>query len=299
MTPGAPVDATPPPPARRAAAPRRAPGTDDGADRPRDRLLLRVLGYVGAPVRRGTSVALSVAALAAGTAAEAARPRTWRRTVRAEFRRCLRHALAGGLGTTLAIAVLVGLSMVYQALYWLGMAGQQGLAGNVLATVLVRETAPVLVGLILLGRSGTVTVVEFGEIAATGQVRLLEGQGLDPFQLLVLPRTLAYALAGFTLGMIFLAVALAAGYFAGSALGVVPGPARDFLGGLIGALGKRDFALLPAKLVLIGALVALTSAVTGLSSTPHEKPAHLLPRGSVRGVLAVLATSAALSAAAA
>lgn len=178
------------------------------------------------------------------------------------------------------------------------MAGQQGLAGGILVTVLVRETAPVLVGFILLGRSGTVTVVEFGEMAATGQVRVLEGQGLDPFQLLVLPRALAYAVASFTLGMVFLATALATGYLAGAALGAISGSATDFLNNVIGALARRDFTLLPAKLLLIGAIVALTASVTGLSSTPHEKPVHLLPRGFVRGALGVLATSAALSAAA-
>src|SRR5215217_2898182 len=133
--------------------------------------------------------------------------------------------------------------------------------------VLVREVAPVLVGLVLLGRSGMVTVVEFGEVAATGQARILEGQGLDLFQLLVLPRTLAYAVAGFTLGVLFLAAALATGHLAAA---------------LLGALDRRDFALLPLKLLLIGALVAFTAAVTGLSSTPHEKPEHLLPRGFVR-----------------
>jgi phospholipid/cholesterol/gamma-HCH transport system permease protein len=157
----------------------------------------------------------------------------------------------------------------------------------------------VLVGFILLGRSGTVTVVQLGEVAATGQTRILEGQGIDPFQLLVLPRALAYAVAGFTLGMLFLTVALATGYLVGAQLGAVAGPAGEFLGNVVAALGRRDFALLPIKLAVIGALVALTTAVTGLSSTPHEKPEHLLPRGFVRGALAVLATSAALSAAAA
>ncbi len=264
----------------------------------RDPLPLRVLDGIGAPVRRGAGVTLSVAALGAGTLAEAVRPGTWRRTVRAEFRRSLRQALAGGLGTTLATAALVGFGMVYQALYWLGIVGQQQLVGSVLVTVLVRETAPVLVGFILLGRSGTVTVAEFGETAATGQVRILEGQGLDPFQLLVLPRTLAYAVAAFTLGMLFLATALATGYLAGVSLGAVSDTGGEFLNNLVGALGRRDFVLLPVKLLLIGALVALTAAVTGLSSSPHDKPAHLLPRGFVRGALAVLTTSAALSAAA-
>jgi phospholipid/cholesterol/gamma-HCH transport system permease protein len=269
------------------------------AEQPHDPLPLRALDRIGAPVRRGAAVALSVAALAAGVVAEAVRPGTWRRSVRAEFRRCLRQALVGGLGTTLATAALVGLGLVYQALYWLGVAGQQGLAGTVLVAVLVREVAPVLVGLVLLGRSGTVTVAQFGEVAATGQLRLLEGQGLDPFQLLVLPRTLAYAVAGFTLGMLFLAVALASGYLAGVQLGAArSGTGGEFLANVIGALDRRDFAVLPLKLLLVGALVALTAAVTGLSSTPHEKPEHLLPRGFVRGVMAVLTASAALSAAA-
>ena len=63
-------------------------------------LPMRVLERIGAPVRRGAEVALSVAALGLGTVAEAVWPGTWRRSVRAEFRRCLRQALAGGLGTT-------------------------------------------------------------------------------------------------------------------------------------------------------------------------------------------------------
>jgi phospholipid/cholesterol/gamma-HCH transport system permease protein len=258
---------------------------------------LRALDRIGAPVRRGAEVALSVAALGAGTLAEAVRPGTWRRSVRAEFRRSLRQALAGGLGTTLATAALAGLGMVYQALYWLGTVGQQGLAGAVLVTVLVREVTPVMVGLVLLGRSGTVTVVEFGEIQATGQIRLMEGQGLDPFQVLVLPRVLAYALAAFVLGILFLAAALASGYLTAVLLGAAPPDpgGTGFVANVIGATARRDFTLLPAKLALIGVLVALTSAVTGLSSTLHEKPAHLLPRAFVRGVLAVLATSAALS----
>jgi phospholipid/cholesterol/gamma-HCH transport system permease protein len=117
--------------------------------------------------------------------------------------------------------------------------------------------------------------------------------------LLVLPRALAYAVAGFTLGMLFLAVALATGHLAAALLGVVSGlGGGEFLGNVIGALGWRDFALLPLKLLLIGALVALTTAMTGFSSTPQERPEHLLPRGFVRGVVAVLTTSAALSAAA-
>src|SRR5205823_6790974 len=122
------------------------------------------LAYIGRPVRPPIDFVMMLAALAFGVAREALRPATWRRTVRGEFHRALRQAVGGGLSTTLVTAALIGLVMVSQALYWLGQAGQLELIGPVLVTVLVREVAPLLVGFILLGRSGVVVVSEIGEL---------------------------------------------------------------------------------------------------------------------------------------
>jgi phospholipid/cholesterol/gamma-HCH transport system permease protein len=256
------------------------------------RLLPRLLERLGAPPRRGAQVALAAAALALGIVVEGVHPATWRHTtVRDEFKRELRLSLLGGLLTVLVTGVIVGLGAVYQAISWLAFIGQEGLAGRILVTVLVRETAPVLVGLILLGRSGTVTVVEFGAIKASGQLRLLEAQGVDPFTLLVLPRVLALAVAGFTLGVIFLLVAVATGWMAAEFLGLLRSGQVDFLDNIVAATDRRDFAILAAKLTLTGALVALTSAITGMSATPRDTPSYLLPRGFVRGLTAVLVTS--------
>jgi phospholipid/cholesterol/gamma-HCH transport system permease protein len=259
-------------------------------------LLPRLLERLGAPPRRGAQVALAAGALALGVVVDGAHPATWRHpTVRGEFRRELRLALRGGLLTVLVAAVLVGLGAVYQAISWLAFLGQEGLAGRILVTVLVRETAPVLVGLILLGRSGTVTVVEFGAIKAAGQLRLLEAQGIDPFILLVLPRVLALAVAGFTLGVIFLVVAIASGWLAAEFLGLLRSGQVDLLDNIVAATERRDFAILALKLTLTGALVALTSAITGMSATARDTPSYLLPRGFVRGLTAVLLTSVLLT----
>jgi phospholipid/cholesterol/gamma-HCH transport system permease protein len=259
-------------------------------------LMLRGLEGVGGSVRRGTMVALAVAALMVGVVMEGLSPATWRPpTIRAEFRRALRQALAGGLGTVLLTAALVGFGMVYQALYWLSVAGQQEWSGRLLVTVLVREVAPALVGLILLGRSGTVSVAEYGKISADGQLRILEAQGLDPFRLLVLPRTVALAIAGFTLGMVFLAMAVTTGVLVAELRGGLQVAPREVLENLVDALNNRDFPLFAVKMVVIGVLVALTAAVTGMSSTPREEPGHLLPRAFVRGLIAVLVASALLT----
>jgi phospholipid/cholesterol/gamma-HCH transport system permease protein len=258
---------------------------------------VRLLRRIGAATRSRASPVLVVAALAASVAAVATRPRSWRRPVRAEFRRALHQALAGGLPAVLVTAALVGIGLVFQGAYWLTVAGQDSLVGRVLVLVLVRELTPMLVGFILLGRSGTVAVVELGALQAGGQVRALEGQGLDPLLLFVLPRAVALIAASFTLGVFFVAWALLVGTLAGGMLGgfeaASAGPGAVVEGMLL-AMSPADFLVFPLKLALIGGLVALTAAVTGLSAAPGEPSALLLPRGFVRGVLAVLLADIAL-----
>jgi phospholipid/cholesterol/gamma-HCH transport system permease protein len=257
-----------------------------------------LLVAIGRVVRSRTAFLLQLTALGWGVLQEAPRRNSWRRTVRGEFRRTVRQAAAGGLATTLGTAVLAGLAMVSQALYWLGLAGQQELAGPILVTVLVREVAPLLIGLLLLGRGGTATVMELGMLQLGGQVRALVGQGIDPFLLFVLPRTLAFALTSFTLGVLFVLSTLVVGFVTGSLLGAVQGSLWSFLDRVLSAMQAVDFVVFPAKMLLVGLLVGLTTCLTGLTALPGDDAADLLPRGFVRGVLAIMLTSLALSLAA-
>lgn len=253
------------------------------------------LARIGRPVRLRLGFVLVMASLAFGFLREVPRADAWRRPVRAEFRRVLREATGGGFWTVTVTAFLVGLGFVYQAIYWLGQAGQEGLVGTVLVTVLVREVAPILVGFILLGRSGMVAIVELGGMQAGGQVRALTAMGLDPFRLFVMPRLLAFAVTAFTLGVLFVAVALLSGFVAGRLLGVVRLSLPAFLDAVLHAMGPRDFGIFPGKLIAIGLLIGLVAALTGLSAQRGDSPATLLPRGFLRGVLAVLLTSGLLS----
>ncbi|MBV8167310.1 MAG: ABC transporter permease [Alphaproteobacteria bacterium] len=253
------------------------------------------LARLGFSARRRARFALMLAALTWGVIREAARPSSWRRTVRAEFGRALRQAVSGGVMPVLVTAALIGIAMVSQALYWIEESGQSALLGPVIVTVLMREIAPVLVGLILLGRSGMVAVSEIGALQLGGQVRALEAQGLDPFQILLLPRATALALASFTLGMVFVVASLLTGFMVGSVVGAVKLSLFSFLDSVLLALHPPDFVALPAKLMLIGLLVALSAGLTGLTARPRDDAATLLPRGFVRGVLAVLFASIVLS----
>jgi phospholipid/cholesterol/gamma-HCH transport system permease protein len=256
------------------------------------------LGRLGRSVRSHSTFLLLLASLSAGVVSEAIRPSTWRRTIRAEFRRALQQAVGGALSTTLVTAGLIGLVLVSQALYWLGQAGQEGLIGPIVVTVLVREIAPLLVGLIVLGRSGVVIVSEIGGLRLGGQVHAMAAQGLDPFLLLVLPRACALAFGCFTLGVLFVIAALLSGFIVGSLAGAVHIPIESFLDRVLLAMDAEDFAIFPAKMLVIGLLVALTSCLTGLMAAAQDETARLLPRGFVRGVVAILMVSIVFSLAA-
>ncbi|HVI89582.1 MAG TPA: ABC transporter permease [Dongiaceae bacterium] len=274
------------------AAPRRhAPGYARG---PWLRIL-RLLAWTGRFTRRRLNFILTLAALSGGVAIDACRPATWRRTTRAEFSRVLRQALGGALVTIILTASLIGLGMVFQAIYWLGAAGQEGSIGTVLVTILMREIIPVLVGLILLGRSGSVILIEIGGLQAGGQIDMLRAQGIDPFTVLIVPRGVAFALAAYTLGIIFILTALLTGFVAGSLTGAVNMSIWSFLDNILTAMRPTDFAIFPVKLLLIGLLVAITACLTAVNALPQEDTSRLMPRGFVRGLLAILMTSGLLS----
>jgi phospholipid/cholesterol/gamma-HCH transport system permease protein len=254
-----------------------------------------VLAAIGRVTRARASFTLTICALGLGVLRELPLRSSWRRPVRAEFARALRQAVAGGFVTTTVAATLIGIAMVYQALIWLGAAGQVELIGSILVTILVREVTPVIVGLIVLGRSGMAAAAEISALQLGGQIHMLTAQGLDPFLLLVLPRAAAFALGAYTLGVMFAIAAMMIGFIIGNLAGGSTISLWEFFSTILGAMQPRDFVIFPAKMLLIGLLIALTSALTGLTARRGDDAGRLLPLTFVRGTLAIMLTSVALS----
>jgi phospholipid/cholesterol/gamma-HCH transport system permease protein len=254
------------------------------------------LRAIGGPVLRILHATLLALGVAFAVIHQAARPINWRRTVRAEFHRSLKQAGPETLPPVLVTAFIVGLAMVYQALYWLQIAGEVTKVGQVLVLVLVRDLAPVLVGLIVLGRSGTVALAELGAMRQSGQVRRLDAVGIDPLIYLLMPRVLAMSIATFALAILFIATALTAGYIAGAAVGGINITFWAFLDNFVLALGPRDYIVLPVKTLAIGFAIGLSCCFVALHpSRAAADITTLLPRGFVRAVLALLVVEAALA----
>jgi phospholipid/cholesterol/gamma-HCH transport system permease protein len=251
--------------------------------------LRRIVGTLGSATIRSVDEMLLSAALAATVLVAALRQDARRGVVWTELLRVLREVTVRSLPTTIAAGFLVGLALVSQAVYWLSVTGTTGLVGPVIVILLFREFTPILVGLIIFGRSGTATLIELSEARSRGWQRLIELHGLDPMMMLVLPRTIGFAVGAFCLATVLLLTTLATGYFVGHAMGLLNYSIWDFGALVIRSLTGEDFIFPPLKCVVIGFLVALACCATGLGVRPGEDDLRrIVPLGFVRAALAIL-----------
>ena len=227
---------------------------------------------------------------------QSCRPITWRRSIRTEFMRQCYQVGARALPFILVSGIFVGFGIVAQSLHWLKVFGSTDLFGGFMSAVLVRELAPVLVGLIVIGRSGSTLLVELGTMKTEGQVDMLDAQGIDPFLYLVVPRVLAFCVCMFSLTTAFVAVALFAGFASGTLIGMIPFTFFDFINRAIGSMGWQEYVLFTLKTIVIGFVVALISCKTALSMTGVAADVlDIMPRGFARSALATLIISIALT----
>jgi phospholipid/cholesterol/gamma-HCH transport system permease protein len=227
---------------------------------------------------------------------QARRPIFWRRPIRAEFMRQCYQVGTRALPFIAVSGIFVGFGIVAQALHWLKVFGGTALFGGFLSVVLVREIAPVLVGLIVIGRSGTVIVAELGTMKAEGQVHMLDAQGIDPFLYLVVPRVLALSICMFCLTVAFVALALIAGFVSGTLIGLNRFTFLDFIQRALGSMGRQEYLLIAAKTLTIGFVVGLISCKEALAlSGSAVDVLDILPRSFAKSVLATLVISVVLT----
>jgi phospholipid/cholesterol/gamma-HCH transport system permease protein len=224
------------------------------------------------------------------------RPTTWRRPVRTAFMRICYQAGTRAVPFVLVSGVFIGFGLVAQSLYWLETFGGKALFGSFLSLVLVREVAPVLVGLIMIGRSGSVIMADLGIMKAGGQVHMLEAQGIDPFLFLVVPRVLALSVCTFCLSIVFVTIALLAGFVSGTLFGLLNFSFFDFFGRALRGFGPEEYVLITLKTVIIGFVVGLISCKTALATAgPSVNVLEILPRGFAKSVLSTLLISVTLT----
>ena len=162
--------------------------------------------------------------------------------------------------------------------------------------VVVRELAPVIVNLVVIGRSGTAIVAELGAMKVSGQIRCLDAQGVDSSVYVVLPRVVGMAASVLALTLVFILVALLSGYAFGVFWGVTRLSPWGFVNSVLSALSPNDVIILLIKTVLPAVLAGIICCVEGLgvAAVDTEVPSAIT-RGFGRSVAVLFIVAVGVS----
>lgn len=224
-------------------------------------------------------------------------PGNWRRTMRSEFAFYLYQVGVRAIPVVMIAALLVGIGLVVQVVYWLRFAGQEERVGEFIVLALVRQVAPVGTVLIMIGRSGSVLVEEIGQMTRSGYMRALASHGIDPIDFVTIPRAFAVAVAAFLLTVLFLHTALWSGYLAAALAGLAKRGPDQFMGAVLGIMGPNDYLLLVVKPLLTGYVVGYLSIWFGsrIEQSPHGIR-RALPKAFAASLIATIAIGASITA---
>lgn len=238
----------------------------------------------------------TAAGIAGGVIWQGLRPVSWRRPARAEFVRFMELAGVQNIPAVTVAGILVGISLVTQGMYWLNRFGEEDLVFTVIAVVLTREIAPLVVGLLAIGRGGLLILDELSELRRNGQCRTLDVQGVDPLLALIVPRVWALAISVFCLTMLLLMVAFVAGHTTARLLGVSNLSSLEFLVEMFATIGSAGYAVLPLKTFGIGLAIGVVCCLTAMEQRQQAgADPTLMPIGFMRSLLAVFLVSGLVS----
>lgn len=256
--------------------------------------LVEVVG--GAVVRRCRAVA-SILSLLWASFSLAFTPRSWSQPVRNVMARQLLFTGVDGTWAAMRFGAAVGVLLIVQAALWVDAIGMTTeMIAPMLWRVIVREVAPLLACLVVIGRSGIAISTELATMRVDGELEVLDAQGIDPMTSLVMPRVTSMVFSVFCLALITATAMILTGYAGGRAVGVIRVSFVGFVDQLVGEIDTLDLLFFVPKTIVAGAFAAAICCLDGLSvkATITDVP-RVSARAGIRALGAVFIISAILS----
>ena len=194
--------------------------------------------------------------------------RTAARPTRLRFTSVVAHAERIGINALPIVGLLsflIGIVLAYQGADQLRRFGAEVFTVNLLGISIVREIGVLLTAILIAGRSGSAFAAQIGTMKVNQEVDAMNTLGLDPIELLVIPRLLAL-----TLVLPLLAFyADVMGLFGGAvmAMAVLDMSPLQFVTQLNGAIPIWSFWIGIIKAPVFGAIIAITGCYNGLQVT--------------------------------
>ncbi len=117
---------------------------------------------------------------------------------RLRWRTVLHHVQIGGFDALPIVGLmsfLLGVVVAYQGADQLRHYGANVFVVDLVGYAMLREFAPLMSAIIIAGRSGSAYAAQIGTMVVTEEIDAMRTIGIDPLELLVLPRILALAVA--------------------------------------------------------------------------------------------------------
>lgn len=118
----------------------------------------------------------------------------------------------------LIVGAFAGLVIGLQFYYILSRLGSEGFLGSAVALTLIRELAPVLAALMIVGQAGSALSAELGIQRNSEQIDALETMGISPIGYLITPRILGAVITYPALTTFFALIGIIGGYVSGCVL---------------------------------------------------------------------------------
>lgn len=127
---------------------------------------------------------------------------SWPYPVRNSLARQIMFSGVWALRIAVPVSMLLGVVLYLQISYWLNITNEMGLLSSIIASILINEFSPLFSALIIVIASASAMSAEIAGMSARGEVRLIQAQGINIYNLLVMPRMWGLAISVFCLAVI-------------------------------------------------------------------------------------------------
>jgi phospholipid/cholesterol/gamma-HCH transport system permease protein len=189
------------------------------------------------------------------------------------------------------IAFLISIIIAYMSARQLRGLGADIYVVDLLTIGVLRELGVLLTAIIVAGRSGSAFAAELGSMRLNEEIDALYATGLDPFQLLVVPRIIGLALALPLLTIIADLIGLTGGALLCRYL--LDMPLTQYAGRVIYAMSPTTFWVGLIKAPVFAILIALTGCYRGMQVRGSARAlGHLVTVAVVQAIFLVILADA-------
>lgn len=197
------------------------------------------------------------------------------------------------LAIVMIIALLLGGTVIIQALTSLPKFGVEGFLGNILVIIIARELGPLATALIVISRSGSAIATEISVQKWSREILSMELMGIDTKLFIVFPRIIAAILSLTGLIIIFDLVAFLGGYMISQTVVYIP---IDVFGQtLIDAFTFKDIAAALLKSIIFGITIPLICCYYGFKPNSKFEIPIFVSKAVIRTLFVTIIVNIAVS----